>query len=144
MEFEEERREIDLMEYWRVIEKRKWVLVTFASTIILFTIIFSFTAIPQYKATTTLFIEEDSSRVMSIEDEFGNPRQVTDMRSFNTQLEMLKSKKLATGVAERLNLLARPELLEGLKTKRSIVSTIKRIVTLKWLFSRRNPDESKQ
>jgi len=135
MEYEEERREIDLMEYWRVIDKRKWVAIMFATAIILFTAIFTFTAVPQYKATATLYIEEESSRVMSIEDEFGNPRQVTDLRAFNTQLEMLKSKKLAARVAERMNLLSRPELLEGIKPKTSLFSTVKNIITLKWLLS---------
>jgi len=112
MEHEETKREIDLMEYWRVIEKRKWMLISFASVIILFALIFTFTAVPRYKATATLFIEEDVSRVVSIEDEFGNPRQVTDMRAFNTQLEMLKSKNLAIRVADRMNLLSRPEMLD--------------------------------
>ncbi len=135
MEYEEERQEIDLLEYWQVIEKRKWLLITFASAVILLTAIFTFTAVPQYKATATLLIEEEVTKVMSIEDEFGNPRQVTDMRAYNTQLGILKSRKLAVGVAQRLNLLSRPELLEGVKPKKSIFSSVKNIITLKWLLS---------
>ena len=131
---EEEKKEIDLMEYWRVIEKRKWVLFSFASAIVFFAVIFTFTAVPQNKATSTLIIEEDVSRVISIEDEFGNPRQVMDMRAFNTQLEMLKSKNLAIRVAERLNLLSRPELIAGIQPKKSLLSTAKHIFLLKWLF----------
>ena len=138
MDYKEERREIDLMEYWQVIEKRKWILITFATAIILFTAIITFTAVPQYKATATLIIEEESTRVMSIEDEFGNPRQVTDLRTFNTQLGMLKSKNLAASVAERMNLLSRPELLEGLKPQKSLFSSVKNIFTLKWLSSGEN------
>ncbi len=138
MEHEEEKKEIDLMEYWQVIEKRKWVAVTFASAILLFTLIFTFTAVPRYRAIATLYIEEDISRVISIEDEFGNPRQVTDMRAFNTQLEMLKSRNLAARVAERLSLLSRPEMLEGIKPKSNLFSSLKNIVTLRWLFSRQS------
>ncbi len=143
---QEERKEIDLMEYWRVIEKRKWVLITFATAIILFTMIFTFTAAPRYRATATLVIEEDASRVISIEDEFGNPRQITDMRAFNTQLEMLKSKNLAARVAERLNLVNRSELLKGLQPKASLFSSVKKIITLKWLLSgkKSNEEESPQ
>ena len=135
MKHEEEKKEIDLMEYWQVIVKRKRVFITFASAILLFAVIFTFTAVPQYRATSTLFIEEDVSRVISIEDEFGNPRQVTDLRAFNTQLEMLRSKNLAARVAERMNLLSRPELLKGIQPKRSMFSAVKNIVTLRWLIS---------
>jgi len=135
MKHEEEKREIDLMEYWQVIEKRRWVFITFACAILLFSVIFTFTAAPKYRATATLFIEEDASRVISIEDEFGNQRQVTDLRTFNTQLEMLKSRNLAARVAERMSLLSRPELLAGIKPKRSLFSTAKNIVTLGWLSS---------
>jgi succinoglycan biosynthesis transport protein ExoP len=135
MERDEEKREIDLMEYWQVIEKRKRVFVTFFSAVLLFALIFTFAAVPRYKATATLYIEEDVSRVISIEDEFGNPRQVTDMRAFNTQLEMLKSKNLAARVAERMNLLSRPEMLKGIKPGNNFLSTLKNIVTLRWLFS---------
>ena len=131
---EEEKNEIDLMEYWRVIEKRKWVLISFAAAIVLFAVIFTFTAGPRYKATATLLIEEDLSRVISIEDEFGNPRQVMDMRAFNTQLEMLKSKNLAIRVAESLNLLSSPELLAGIQPRKSLLASVKHIVFLKWLF----------
>jgi len=131
---EEEKNEIDLMEYWRVIEKRKWVLISFVAAVVFLAVIFSFTAVPRYKATATLLIEEDLSRVISIEDEFGNPRQVTDMRAFNTQLEMLKSKNLAVRVAESLNLLSRPELLAGIQPKKNLFSSIKHILFLKWLF----------
>ena len=131
---EEEKNEIDLMEYWRVIEKRKWVLISFAAAIVFFAVIFTFTAVPRYKSTATIFIEEDLSRVINIEDDFGNPRQVTDLRAFNTQLEMLKSKNLAIRVAERLNLLSRPELLSGIKPRKSLLASVKHIVFLKWLF----------
>jgi succinoglycan biosynthesis transport protein ExoP len=138
MKHEEEKREIDLMEYWQGIEKRKWVFITFASAVLLFAVIFTFTAVPRYRATATLFIEEDVSRVISIEDEFGNPRQVTDLRAFNTQLEMLKSRNLAARVAEGMNLLSRPELLEGIKPKRNLFSAVKNIVTFRWLSSRKS------
>lgn len=143
MKHEEEKKEIDLKEYWQVIEKRKWVFVTFACAILLFSVIFTLTAIPRYRATTTLFIEEDISRVISLEDEFGNPRQVTDMRAFNTQLEMLKSRNLAARVAEKMDLLTRPELMRGIKPKKSLFSGAKNIITFGWLSSGKNDEEAR-
>ena len=71
MEYRDEARELDLMQYWIVILKRKWVLVTFVSVIVVLTGIFSFTTTPIYRASTTILIEESSSKMLSIEDEFG-------------------------------------------------------------------------
>jgi len=122
---EEERREIDLMDYWRVIMKRKWVAVTFASAVVIFTAIFTFTATPLYKATATLLIEEEASKILSIEDEFGQRRQVADMRFFNTQIKLLKSKSLAEKVAKRLNLASRPEFRDKRQEKKNLMKAIK-------------------
>lgn len=52
------RKEIDLMEYWSLILRRKWIAITFAGTLIFLTGVFSFLATPKYKSTATLLIEE--------------------------------------------------------------------------------------
>ena len=51
MEFRETRQqpEFDIMEYWRVIVKRKGVLITFAATVVLLIGLYSFVAPPKYK-----------------------------------------------------------------------------------------------
>jgi len=38
----EKKKEVDLMDYWRVIVKRKWVAFTFVGALVFFTAIFSF------------------------------------------------------------------------------------------------------
>ena len=68
---QEKKAEIDLMEYWRVIVKRKWVAIGFAGALLFFTGIFSFLATPLYKSTATLLIEEESSKILSLEETFG-------------------------------------------------------------------------
>lgn len=143
MNYDEQKREIDFMEYWRVIEKRKWVAILFASSIILITAIFTFTAVPRYETYATILIEEEvSTKIMNIQDEFGNPRAASDMRDFNTQMGMLRSKNLATRVAERLKISSRPEMIEGIMPKRSFFSTIKNIITLKWLLSGKGEEKT--
>lgn len=113
MNTEEKAKEIDLRDYWRVILKRKWLAITFAGALVFFTLVFSFLARPKYKATTTLLIEEQTSRVFSMEESFGfQPRVVEDLRFFNTQLQLLKSKSLAERVAGRLDLASHPEFIK--------------------------------
>ena len=134
---EEREKEVDLLEYWRVIVKRKWVVVTFGGALILFVGIFSFLATPIYKAKTTLLIEEESSRILSIEDEFGYQRRALDLRFYNTQLKLLKSKSLAERVARKMNLLSRPEFGAGKKPKKSFFASLKGFISPK----RKSEDE---
>jgi len=134
---EERAREVDLLEYWRVIVKRKWVVVTFCGAFILFVGIFSFLATPIYKAKTTLLIEEGSSRILSIEDEFGYQSRTVDLRFYNTQLRLLKSKSLAERVSRKMNLLSRPEFGAGKKPKKSFFASLKGFISLK----RKSEDE---
>lgn len=141
MEHEEKPTEIDLMDYWRVVVRRKWIILAFAGAIIILTGIFSFLATPLYKSTATLLIEEEYSKMLSIDEAFGESRMVQDMRSYNTQLRLLTSKSLSEQVARKLNLLARPEFEAGQKPKTSLLSAIKYIVTLKWLLPRKKEEE---
>ena len=140
MDQKERPREIDLMDYWKVIVRRKWILAIFAGGLIVFTAIFSFLTSPQYRATATLLIEEDTSRILSINEAFGEQAQVfRDLRGYNTQMQLLKSRSLADRVARKLNLLARPEFGGGQASKRGFLGTIKHLVTLGWLSSSKAP-----
>jgi len=138
MNIKKEQREIDLMTYWRIIVKRKWVIVSFTGALIFFTGVFSFLAAPKYKSTVTLHIEEGSSRILSIEDTFGYQSPVVrDLRFYNTQLKLIKSKSLAERVARKMNLLSHPEFGAGKRSKKSFSKSAVDFVTLKWLFSRK-------
>ena len=129
-----EEEEMDLLEYWRVIAKRKWVLITFTGILVLFTGILSFLATPKYKSTATLLIEGERSKILSIEDEFGYSRNIEDLRSFNTSLKFLKSKSLAERVARKMNLLNRPEFGAGKMQKKNLLAVAKETISFKWIL----------
>lgn len=139
MDFEEIRRreedeeEIDLMEYWRMVVRRRWVIAVVTGAVLFLVAIVTFTATPMYKATTVLMIEEENSRIMNYEDEFGYRYTYMDERFFNTQLRLLQSKSLAERVARKMDLLAREEFGAGEERDRSLLSEAKKIVTLRWL-----------
>jgi capsular exopolysaccharide synthesis family protein len=139
-----EKEEMDLLEYWKIIVKRKWVLITFTGALVFFTGVLSFLATPKYKSTATLLIEGERSKILSIEDEFGYSRNFEDLRSFNTSLRLLKSKSLAERVARKMNLLNRPEFGAGKTQKKSLLATVKEAISFKWLLPGKNAktDES--
>jgi polysaccharide biosynthesis transport protein len=110
MNVQEKHKEIDLAEYWRIIVRRQWAFFLFAGTLLVFTGVFSFLARPRFKATASLIIEGDSSRILSIDETFGyQSRDFQDLRYYNTQLRLLKSRSLAEKVARKMNLPSRPE-----------------------------------
>ncbi|MGB8957927.1 MAG: polysaccharide biosynthesis tyrosine autokinase [Candidatus Aminicenantales bacterium] len=98
-------KEIEFFEYVKVIAKRRGLIIAFAAAVLLLTAIFSFLATPKFRATATLLIEEESSKMLSLEDSFGNPsRGYQDLRFFNTQLKLIKSKSLVEKVAKKMRL----------------------------------------
>jgi len=135
MKYEKKQNEIDLMDYWRIVLKRKWVIVTFAGSLFLFTGVFSFLTTPQFKSTVTLLIDDASSRMLSIDESFSyRSPAFRDLRFFNTQLRLIKSKSLAERVVKKMNLLSRSEFRAGEK-KKSLLGSLKSFITFKWLSS---------
>jgi len=107
-----DRKEIDLLEYLRIVLKRKWVLLTFAAVLIALAAVLSFTRTPLYRATATLLIDEPGASLINIQDVLNSGAYYrSDYLGtyFNTQLRLLTSRSLAERVAKRLNLGARPE-----------------------------------
>ena len=138
----EKKSEVDLFEYWRIIQKRKWVIIIFTGALLFFTALFTFFATPMYKSTATLMIEEETSRMLSIEDTFGYQTPVTrDLRGFNTQLRLLKSKALAERVVQKADLLNREDFNSAGQSGGGLFGTLKHIITFGWLRSKKKPDE---
>ncbi|MFC2161870.1 GumC family protein [Acidobacteriota bacterium] len=138
-----EGQEFDLMEYWRVIVKRRGVLFVFAGTVIILIGIYSFTAKPKYEPSATLLMGDETSRILSLDDEFGllgYRSQMQDEVFLNTQLTLLASKSLAERVARKLELLSRSEFDPELSSK-SIVSKLKNFMTFKWLRANKTNEE---
>jgi len=134
MKYEKKQNEIDLMDYWQIVLKRKWILIAFAGSLVVFTGIFSFTAKPQFKSTATLMIEDASARMLSMEESFAYRTPVfRDLTFFNTQIRLIKSKSLADRVVKKMDLLSRPEFNPENK-KNSLGRKLIGFVTLRWLF----------
>lgn len=135
MKYEKKQNEIDLMDYWQIVLKRKWILIAFAGSLVVFTGIFSFAAKPQFKSTATLMIEDASARMLSMEESFAYRTPVfRDLTFFNTQIRLIKSKSLADRVVKKMDLLSRPEFNPENKNK-SLGRKLIGFVTLRWLFS---------
>ncbi len=137
MEYVEKEKHIDLSEYWERIVKRKWVIISLTTVIVLIVGVFSFTSTPLYRARATVLIKETSSRMLSIQEMFSNfPAQRYDFmnQNLNTQLKILTSRSLAERVARKMNLSARPELQALGKSRKNPIQAVKNFFSFRWLF----------
>ena len=134
-----EKKEVDLLEYVRVVLKRKWVLVTFATVLVALAAVLSFTKTPLYRATATLLIDEPGASLLNIQDVLNAGAYYrSDYLGtyFNTQLRLLTSRSLAERVAKKLNLAARPELRAEGGGRTGLLAAVKSVLTFRWLAGR--------
>jgi capsular exopolysaccharide synthesis family protein len=134
-----DRKEIDLLEYGRVVLKRKWVLVTFAAVLLALAAVHSFTRTPLYRATATLLIDEPGTSLLNIQDVLNAGAYYrSDYLGtyFNTQLRLLTSRSLAERVAKKLNLGARPEFRAAAGPRAGFLDGLKSVLTFRWLAGR--------
>lgn len=99
-EFQEEI--IDLRHYWRVLMLHKWSIAGLSAVVTLLTVMVVFSMKPVYQASTTVLIESEQAKVLSIEDVYG--LNTSNKEYYLTQFEILKSRDLAERVIRRLNL----------------------------------------
>jgi capsular exopolysaccharide synthesis family protein len=99
--------EIDLTRYWRILMQRKWAILGLAFTLSLVATLVVFAMKPVYSASTTILIESQQAKAVSIEEVYGLNTGAKEY--FLTQFEILKSHDIATKVIEQLNLRNHPE-----------------------------------
>ncbi|MBD3414631.1 MAG: polysaccharide biosynthesis tyrosine autokinase [Candidatus Aminicenantes bacterium] len=143
----ESKKEIDLLDIWRIAVKRKWIIVSAVAVILVISAIQLFTQVPLYRATATIIIENPSSNMLNINDAFPtSPYYQYDFTGayFNTQLRLLTSRSLAERVARKMNLADRPEFQSPEEPQTGLFQKFKNFVTLKWLFRSKTSDQEEE
>ncbi|SEA33881.1 GumC family protein [Microbulbifer marinus] len=93
---------IDLRQYWRIVDRFKWRIAALSVAVAMLTAMVVFSMTPRYQATATLMIEAEQAKALSIEEVYGLDSSRKEY--FLTQFEILKSRKIAERVVERLEL----------------------------------------
>lgn len=104
---------LDLVEYWRSITKRKWAIIFFGLLVALLVGVIVFAMTPVYRATTTVLIESNKSKVLSIEDVYSGIS--SNREYFQTQVEIIKSREVTMKTIISLRLWENPEFDPRLK-----------------------------
>lgn len=128
--YQEQEPSINLREYWLIILKHKWTVISFLLMTVTVGVVATFLTTPVYRATTILQIEREAVKVIDFQDV--NPNDSGGADFYQTQYELLKSRTLAERVVDQLGLMRQPavearkdkdildwatELLDGGRTK---------------------------
>lgn len=97
------QNEIDLLAYWQLLVKRRWLILGVLSTAVAIALLQTLFTTPIYRATTVIEIEKDNIQVIDVR---GMQQASVDYSpgENQTQFGLLNSRSLAERVVEDLNL----------------------------------------
>ena len=109
---EEDRRDVNLLDYWRTIWRGRWTILSVFVVVVTLVGIGTFTQTPIYRARTTVEITPQSRKVAPVADvaELGSGSYgwFEAERYFNSQYEIIRSRDVATRVFDQLDLYNHP------------------------------------
>ncbi len=88
---EDERDTLDLVRYWRAINRNKWRILTLVAAVGILAQMFASGLPPVYRATATILIEASKPKIVSIEEVYSSMAGA-QREFYQTQLEILKSR----------------------------------------------------
>ena len=100
-------QKVDLRDYWRVLIKHRWIVITFLLVVVTTVVIYSLTMIPIYRATAQILIEKTNPNILSMQELVVMDPSGTDF--YQTQYKILESRSIAQEVIKRLDLTQHPE-----------------------------------
>jgi polysaccharide biosynthesis transport protein len=116
----EEDDSIDLREYWRILVKRKWLILAVLAIVIAATFMATRLQVPEYRATTSVMIQMPvQNTVLAIQDY--DAAWYRHQEFLPTQLQILNSRALAEAVVRREGLENHPQLT-GQVRQRSLLT----------------------
>ncbi len=102
----DEAESLDLISYWRVIQRRKFGILGLAAFLTLLVTVIVFMMTPIYSSTVTILVEQTKAKMLSIDEVYSGVS--SDQAHYQTQVEMLQSNALMEAVVDKLNLTAHP------------------------------------
>lgn len=116
---------IDLREYWRILVKRRWVVISLVGIIAVATLLSTLLMIPMYQSTATIQITPPNSRILEYAD-FSSEGSgyLAQQQFYTTQYEILRSRELAESVVRAEGVEDHPELTGEIR-QRSLIGELR-------------------
>lgn len=103
----QEEKEVHLRDYWKVIQKRRWIVIAFFLIVLIATAVGTLTMKPIYRGTATIQINKENPQIVDFKEIFAVNTMDTDY--YQTQYKILESRTLARRVIQTLKLSEHPE-----------------------------------
>lgn len=124
---------IDVRDIWRIISKRKWIIISIFLIVVSFMTLKTYKQRPVYQAMTRILIDKQYPNVVSFQEVMRLSADRGDY--YETQFKILKSKSIIRKVINKLDLHNSPEFLPDPDVKRSF-SLMKLLYDIKnWVFN---------
>jgi polysaccharide biosynthesis transport protein len=112
----EEEDSINLLDYWRVLVKRRWTILTITFAVLIVTAIATWKSTPIYRSTIKIQIDPEQTNVLPFKDTVEPTASYAQSQDYlQTQFKILESKTLAERVIRTLNLDKNPSFVGNSK-----------------------------
>ncbi len=102
-EYARAQENLDLREFWKTLKRQKKTVFGIIAATLLLTLVFTLLSSPVYRASATLQVERETTKVVDVD--FLNPGDIRDTRDFyQTQFELIRSYALIERVIDKLQL----------------------------------------
>ncbi len=123
-------KEINLLDYLKVLRKRRWLILAIFTIVVTVTAVGIFTVKPVFRGTATIRIDKENLQIVDFREIFTVNAWDTDY--YQTHYQILASRQLAKRVIHALNIYEHPEFLPGPETplqkvKSSILNPLSRL-----------------
>jgi succinoglycan biosynthesis transport protein ExoP len=105
----QEEKEINLLDYLRVLRKRMWMIIAVFLIVLITTAVGVFTVRPVYRGTATIQIDKENPQILDFREIF--TVSVWDTDYYQTHYQILASRQLAKKVINALNISEHPQFL---------------------------------
>ena len=99
----EDRDEIDLLAYWRILVKRRWLILGVVAAAAALSLVLTLMTTPLYRATVVMQIDNEQQEIMQLGG-FAGSFSRWDPEFLETQYQLLRSRALAERVVDDLDL----------------------------------------
>lgn len=124
-----QEQEVHLLDYWRVLVKRRQVAVAFFAVIVGLVMLYSVAATPIYRGTAQILLELEKNPIMTFTEGGGAFIQMREASEFyKTQLEILGNRSFADRVVRKLQLDANPYFIA--RKDRGVTKVIRGVKSL--------------
>ena len=104
--------EIHLLDYWRIIKRRKWTGAAVFSFVVGLAALYAFLATPIYQGTAQLLVDTEKNQTLNFADGAAVIQKRDPAEFFNTQKEIMTSRLFVDRVVRKLQLDKNPYFIE--------------------------------